>query len=82
MKDDAARPPHINVTQVSPGILEVEYQSHRDMGALALGCVYGVADFYGEKATLIEQKKGPGTHRTYSVRLSAGTGIRGQQEVG
>lgn len=82
MKDDAARPPHIIVTEVSPGILEVEYQSHRDMGALALGCVYGVADYYGEKVALMEQQKGPGSHRTYTVRLSAGTGVRRRQEAG
>ncbi len=81
MKDENARPPHINVTQLSAGVFSVEYQSHRDMGALALGCVYGVAEYYGEKATLMEQSNGPGTHRTYTVRLSAGSGVRGHQEA-
>ncbi len=79
MKDESARPPHINVTPLSPGVLQVEYQSHRDMGALALGCVYGVADYYGEKAVLMEQSRGPGSHRTFVVRLSAGSGVKGGQ---
>ena len=79
MKDDSARPPHINVSEISPGVLEVEYQSYRDMSYLALGCVFGVAEYYGQKAALMEEKKGVGTHRTFIMRISAGE--QAQREV-
>ncbi|MEH6784272.1 MAG: heme NO-binding domain-containing protein [Alcanivorax jadensis] len=72
MKDANAKPPHINVSEISPGLLEVEYQSHRDMSYLALGCVYGVAEYYGQKAALMEEKRVVGTHRTFIMRISAG----------
>ncbi|MCG8393487.1 MAG: heme NO-binding domain-containing protein [Pseudomonadales bacterium] len=72
MKDASAKPPHINVSELSPGVLEVQYRSHRNMSALALGCVHGVAQFYGGSASLMEERNDGGSHRTFVVRISQG----------
>ena len=68
LKDPEARPPRIEVRELAPGVLEIGYRSHRDMSALALGAVHGVAGYFGETAELMEDASGDGQRR-FVVRL-------------
>ncbi|HEX5677063.1 MAG TPA: heme NO-binding domain-containing protein [Alcanivorax sp.] len=69
LKDPEARPPRIEVRELAPGVLEIGYRSHRDMSALALGAVHGVAGYFGEKAEVMEDAAGDGQRR-FVVRLA------------
>lgn len=52
--DPTASPPWIEVAEVAPRVLQIHYRSHRRLSALALGAVHGVADWYGERAEVME----------------------------
>lgn len=69
LKDPQAQPPRIQVRETAPGVLELYYHSHRDLSALALGAVYGVAGYFGERAELMESEPVRGGHRRFVVRL-------------
>lgn len=69
LKDPQARPPRIDVRELAPGVLEIGYRSHRDMSALALGAVHGVAGYFGEQAEVMEDAAGDGVRR-FVVRLA------------
>ncbi|MDX1804502.1 MAG: heme NO-binding domain-containing protein [Alcanivorax sp.] len=70
MKDPEARPPSIGVTEVAPRELEITYRSHRNMSALAIGCVRGVAAYYGEEMQLLEKGREENGVRCFRVRLT------------
>ncbi|WP_101674346.1 heme NO-binding domain-containing protein [Alloalcanivorax mobilis] len=69
LRDPRARPPRIDVTALSADTLEIDYHSHRDLSALALGCVYGVADYFGERVELLSSASGEEGGRRFVVRL-------------
>ncbi|MBL7251515.1 heme NO-binding domain-containing protein [Alloalcanivorax sp. C16-2] len=70
LKDPQAQPPRIQVRETAPGVLELYYHSHRDLSALAVGAVYGVAGYFGEKAELMENEPVRGGHRRFVFRLT------------
>ncbi len=69
LKNPEATPPRIDVRELEPRVLQVEYRSHRDLSLLALGCVHGVAAFYGEKVEILESDQVDGGVRRFVVRL-------------
>ncbi|EKF75688.1 Heme NO binding domain-containing protein [Alcanivorax hongdengensis A-11-3] len=71
MKDPEAKPPRIDVTELAPGRLEVSYKSHRNMSALAIGCVRGVAAYYGESVSLLEEGREESGQRRFVVQIGA-----------
>lgn len=64
-----ARPPCIEVLELAPRVLEIRYRSHRDLSVLAVGCVHGVADWYGDRAEIMECDRDADGRCRFVVRL-------------
>lgn len=70
MKNPDAEPPHIQVTELRPRVVQINYRSARNMSAMALGCVRGVAQFFNEQVDVLEDQYGEDGERCFVVALS------------
>ncbi len=59
LKDKSAAPPRLNFSQTGESSLLLKYDSPRKMQAVARGMIKGVADWYGEKVSILEDCRSP-----------------------
>ena len=59
LKDKSAAPPRLKFSQTGEGSLLLKYDSPRKMQAVARGMIKGVADWYGEKVSILEDCRAP-----------------------
>lgn len=62
--NSTATPPILNVTQLNDNVLIIDYYSKRRMGALAVGIIKGIAEYYNEaEEVLVIPKSNPDDER-------------------
>ncbi|MCG8393486.1 MAG: heme NO-binding domain-containing protein [Pseudomonadales bacterium] len=71
LKDPAARAPNILVHKRGEDTLEIHYYSHRNMAAMILGAVKGVAAYFNETASLLGSEAGEGGEQRFVFHLEA-----------
>lgn len=67
--NSTANPPVLNVTQVSDKLLIVDYFSARRMGALAVGIIKGIANYYNEGEKVIVKPMSDPDDERVQIRL-------------
>ena len=72
MKNPQARPPKVRAAEIEPGLLLLDYTSHRNMCDLAIGCAMGVATFYGDRAEVEGRKRLPSGSERVTIRIHPG----------
>ncbi len=68
IESEGAAPPVLRFTQVGPGLLELHYNSPRNMVAVARGIMTGFADHFGETIS-IDQEPHPEGGTLLNVRF-------------
>src|SRR5690606_8339591 len=74
MKNPDARPPKVRVAEIEDDLLQLDYTSHRNMCALAIGCAQGVAGYYGDGIDVVEQRTLPSGSQRVILRVQRGAG--------
>ena len=74
MKNPEARPPKVRVAEIEDDLLQLDYTSHRNMCALAVGCAQGVAGYYGDRVDVVEQRTLPSGSQRVILRVQRGVG--------
>jgi len=69
LKNPGAEPPRLQFQQTGPNTLKFNYNSPRQMSAVAKGIIKGVAKHYGEQVDIVE-RKGPAGSSEIKITIS------------